>query len=88
MATKFLLIVDDSYFSREGLATVLRRDGYEVLLATNGAEALAILGKVQIGPILGNTTDLRRLHPLRCVSIPGRFAQRLFTHETAKPEQF
>jgi hypothetical protein len=53
-----------------------------------GASVFAAFGKVQIEPILGNTTDLRRPHPLRCVSIPGRFAQRLFTHESGKPEQF
>jgi CheY-like chemotaxis protein len=43
VAAKFLLIVDDNYITREGLATVLRREGYEIVLATNGAETLAIL---------------------------------------------
>jgi two-component system, OmpR family, response regulator ResD len=52
MATKFLLIVDDSYFSREALAVVLRRDGYEVISATNGAEAIAILGTIRPDLIL------------------------------------
>src|SRR5579875_3283981 len=52
MATKFLLIVDDSYFTRQGLATVLRREGYEIVLATNGAEALAILGAIRPDLIL------------------------------------
>ncbi len=52
MATKSLLIVDDSYFTREGLAIVLRRAGYEIVLATNGAEALAILGGLRPDLIL------------------------------------
>jgi|SRR5579884_1829359 len=52
MATKFLLIVDDNYITREGLAIVLRREGYEVALATNGAEALAILGSLRPDLIL------------------------------------
>ena len=43
-AIKTLLIVEDNYIAREGLATVSRREGYEIVLATNGAEALAILG--------------------------------------------
>ncbi len=47
MATKFILIVDDSYFNREALAVILRREGYEVLLASNGTEALAILGALR-----------------------------------------
>ena len=42
-AIKTLLIVEDNYIAREGLATVLRREGYEVLLAANGAEALTFL---------------------------------------------
>ena len=52
MATRFLLIVDDSYFSREALAVVLRRAGYEVLSASNGTEALAILGTIRPDLIL------------------------------------
>ncbi len=52
MATKFLLIVDDNYITREGLAIVLRRAGYEIVLATNGAEALAILGSLRPDLIL------------------------------------
>ena len=52
VAIKTLLIVEDNYIAREGLACVLRREGYEVLLATNGAEALAILGSLHPDLIL------------------------------------
>lgn len=52
MAAKFLLIVDDNYMTRELLAIVLRRAGYEIVLATNGAEALAILGSLRPDLIL------------------------------------
>ena len=51
-AIKTLLIVEDNYIAREGLATVLRREGYEIVLATNGAEALAILGGLRPDLIL------------------------------------
>jgi CheY-like chemotaxis protein len=52
MAANFLLIVDDNYITREGLAVVLRRAGYEIVLATNGAEALAILSSLRPDLIL------------------------------------
>ena len=52
MAANFLLIVDDNNITREGLAIVLRRAGYEIALATNGAEALAILGSLRPDLIL------------------------------------
>ncbi len=78
MATKFLLIVDDSYFSREGLAVVLRRDGYEIVLATNGAEALAILGAIRpdlilldmLMPILDGWQVLRQLKARNFPPVP------------------
>ena len=40
---KTLLIVEDDAIAREGLGFVLRRVGYETILAANGAEALAYL---------------------------------------------
>jgi two-component system, chemotaxis family, chemotaxis protein CheY len=40
---KTLLVVEDDTISREGLAVVLRREGYAVALAQNGQEALDYL---------------------------------------------
>jgi two-component system chemotaxis response regulator CheY len=42
-ASKRVLIVDDENAIRELLAEVLRDEGYAVLTATNGAQALAVL---------------------------------------------
>jgi CheY-like chemotaxis protein len=38
--TKTILVVEDDAIAREGLSMVLRRAGYEVILATHGEEAL------------------------------------------------
>jgi CheY-like chemotaxis protein len=40
---KTILVVEDDTITREGLGVVLRREGYEILLAANGEEALASL---------------------------------------------
>jgi CheY-like chemotaxis protein len=39
-AAKALLVVDDNEIVREGLGNVLRREGYTVVLAASGREAL------------------------------------------------
>jgi two-component system, chemotaxis family, chemotaxis protein CheY len=39
-ARKTLLVVEDETVAREGLAVILRQEGYEVILAANGEEAL------------------------------------------------
>jgi CheY-like chemotaxis protein len=41
MSTKTILIVDDDPIQREGLAVVLRDEGYTVVVAADGEEALA-----------------------------------------------
>jgi CheY-like chemotaxis protein len=43
-AHRTLLVVEDNDVCREGLAVVLRRAGYRVIPATNGEEALRLLG--------------------------------------------
>jgi CheY-like chemotaxis protein len=40
-----LLIVEDNVVEREGLATLLRREGYKVALAAGGVEGLDVLLK-------------------------------------------
>lgn len=47
-----ILIVDDMLASREAMARVLNRSGYETLPAMNGAEALALLKKNKIDLVL------------------------------------
>ena len=49
-----LLIVDDEPSMRDMLRIVLRRDGYDVLVAENGREALAILGRERIDLLLSD----------------------------------
>jgi two-component system response regulator PilR (NtrC family) len=51
-----ILIVDDEPSMRDMLRIVLRRDGFDVLLAANGAEAIAILEKERVDLLL---SDLR-----------------------------
>ena len=48
MSAKTLLIVEDDAIAREGLAVVLRNEGYTVVTATDGDEALDHLAK---GPL-------------------------------------
>ncbi len=49
-----ILVVDDEPSMRDMLRIVLRRDGYEVLLAENGREALACLQKEPIDLLLSD----------------------------------
>ena len=51
-----ILIVDDEPSMREMLKIVLRRDGYDVLVAENGREAMALL---QAGPVDLLLSDIR-----------------------------
>ncbi len=51
-----VLVVDDERSMRELLSIVLRRDGYEVLVADDGADALELLGKERVDILI---TDIR-----------------------------
>jgi DNA-binding NtrC family response regulator len=51
-----VLIVDDEKNIRQGLGKALEMDGYDVLLAENGQEALAILGQDEVDLVIA---DLR-----------------------------
>jgi two-component system response regulator PilR (NtrC family) len=49
-----ILIVDDEPSMRDMLRIVLRRDGYDVVVAANGTEAIAILEKERIDLLLSD----------------------------------
>jgi len=49
-----ILIVDDEPSMREMLRIVLRRDGYEVTVAANGAEALDVLQRERMDLLLSD----------------------------------
>jgi two-component system response regulator PilR (NtrC family) len=49
-----ILIVDDEPSMRDMLRIVLRRDGFDVVLASNGAEAIAVLDKERIDLLLSD----------------------------------
>ena len=46
MSEKTILIVEDNEVQREGLAVVLRKEGYNVIAAVGGGDAVAILDRV------------------------------------------
>jgi CheY-like chemotaxis protein len=47
-----ILVVDDDEAIRESLSDCLREEGYEVHVAANGAQALAVLGRLDPEPCL------------------------------------
>src|SRR5919106_2522461 len=49
-----ILVVDDEPSMRDMLRIVLRRDGYDVVLAENGSQAIAILEQQQIDLLLSD----------------------------------
>jgi CheY-like chemotaxis protein len=51
-----VLVVDDERSMRELLSIVLRRDGYDVMVAEDGAGALEILGRQSVDILI---TDIR-----------------------------
>ena len=44
MSKKAILIVEDNEVQREGLTIVLRKEGYTVLAAADGQEAISVVG--------------------------------------------
>jgi two-component system OmpR family response regulator len=55
MIKKRILVIDDEQISREGVGEVLREEGYEVALAVDGQEAIALLSSFRPDLVL---TDL------------------------------
>ncbi len=56
MIKKRILVIDDEQTSREGVAEVLTDEGYEVAVAADGHEAIALLPAFRPDLVL---TDLR-----------------------------
>lgn len=52
MASGTILIVEDNTIQREGLAVVLRQQGFSVVLASDGQEAAAVLEHVRPNVVL------------------------------------
>ena len=89
-----VLVVDDDPSVRRLLATVLQEDGFDVLEASNGKEALGIVDKGRIDILLTDLVmpekegletirELKRLHPqLKSIAMSGAFGGRFL--EVAK----
>ena len=69
-----ILIVDDEPSMRDMLRIVLRRDGYDVVVADNGREAIAILEREQVDLLLSDIrmTDLSGVDVLRAAKQVNR----------------
>ena len=59
-ARKTLLVVEDETVAREGLAVILRGEGYEVILAANGEEALHRLEEAEPFDLIDRPGNPRR----------------------------
>jgi CheY-like chemotaxis protein len=46
VTAKTILIVEDNEVQREGLAAVLQNEGYSVVVAADGKEALSVVGTI------------------------------------------
>lgn len=68
MVKRRILVVDDDAVTREALAEVLQDEGYEVALAADGLEAVAMLSTYQPDMVL---TDLQ---------MPGLNGMNVLTH--------
>jgi len=69
-----ILVVDDEQSMRDMLRIVLRRDGYEVLVAASGTEAVAVLGREPIDLLLSDIRmpDLGGVEVLRAAKEVNR----------------
>lgn len=76
---KTLLVVEDDNLARQGLALLLRREGYDVLQAADGKEALALLASGSdpdlilldmLMPVLDGWHFLRQIHAEGAPAIP------------------
>jgi CheY-like chemotaxis protein len=85
-APKSILVADDDSDIRNLLRSVLENEGYEVHTASNGKEAVALLGEKQVGVVLTDLAmperdgiemmvEIRKEYPdLKIIAMSGRFA--------------
>ncbi|MBZ0251940.1 MAG: response regulator [Candidatus Methylomirabilis sp.] len=76
MADKKVLVADDHYHITRPLAFMLRREGYEPLIARDGVEAVEILEREAPGVVI---LDL---------NMPRMDGWQLFERVSAEPERF
>jgi CheY-like chemotaxis protein len=55
MPKKTIMVIDDEYIILESVKEILKKEGYDVITALSGAEALSMLKKTKVDLIL---TDL------------------------------
>jgi CheY-like chemotaxis protein len=76
---KTLLIVEDDTIAREGLGLILRQEGYDVIPASNGEEALAYLRSAprpdlilldMLMPVLDGWHFLQQIHAKGITTTP------------------
>ena len=56
LTSKTILVVDDEAIARDNLAHILKKSGYQVLLAADGNEAVAVMKAQEVNLVI---TDLR-----------------------------
>lgn len=89
-----ILIVDDEYASLEVLALLMAGEGFQIFTASNGEEALAQLGQVQVSLVItdykmpkmdGSELCLRMLAEPRFQHIPVIFTSATYRQDVPRP---
>jgi CheY-like chemotaxis protein len=94
-AAHSLLIVDDEFASLEVLALLLTGEGFHVLTASNGEEALRVLGESAVSLVItdykmpkmdGSELCLRMLADPRLAAIPVIFTSATYRQDVPSPD--
>src|SRR6476646_537479 len=87
-ATARILVVDDEQSMRELLAIVLRREGYDVLLAENGRTAIEILGREPVDILISDIKmpDMSGVEVLRAAKKVDQDILGIIINDTATTE--
>ncbi len=90
-----LLVVDDEFASLEVLALLLTGEGFQVLTASNGEEALRVLADSAVNLVItdykmpkmdGNELCLRMLADPRFAEIPVIFTSATYRQDVPRPD--